>query len=361
MTSRERALTSLRHEQPDRVPIDYWSTGETDAKLCAALGLADRRAILDHFGVDFFYIEGPAYVGRELTTHEDGSREDLWGVPRVTATAGVGDRAQRYSHVVQPPLAEATGVADVESYPKWPDPDWFDYSVIKQQCAGAGERCVMFMGDRLNRIAQFKPAQYLRGMERVMIDLVESPEVFRSIVERIGRFYGEYLRRILAAADGGIDVVVTGDDFGMQQGMLVAPAVWREFLEPGFRRFIDIAHEFGVPVMHHTCGSVRPIIADMIDCRLDVLNPIQPGARDMDHAELKAEFGDRLVFHGGVSIQTNLPRGNPKDVRREVRTLMETMKPGGGFWACTAHNIQADTPVENIVALFEAYREFGRY
>ena len=225
MTSRERALTSLRHAQPDRVPVDYWSTQQTDAKLCAALGLVDRGVILDHFGADFFYIDGPAYIGEELTTHEDGSREDLWGVPRVTATAGAGEQAQRYSHVVQPPLAEATSVADVENYPKWPDPDWFDYSLIKQQCADVGERCVMFMGDRLNRIAQFKPAQYLRGMERVMIDLIESPEVFQAIVERIGRFYGEYLRRILAAADGGIDVVVTGDTLGLHAALALGKRV----------------------------------------------------------------------------------------------------------------------------------------
>lgn len=361
MTSRERALAALNHEQPDRVPVDYWASSRTDAKLCRALGLADRVAILDHFDVDFVYIEGPRYVGPPLAELDNGSREDLWGVPRRTVTVGQGECAESYSHVVCPPLAGARSVADVLDYPRWPRPEWFDYSVIKDQCAAAGQRCVMFMGDRLNRVAQFKPAQYLRGMERLMIDLVEAPEVFRAIVGRIAEFYAEYMIRILQAADGGIDVFVTGDDFGMQEGMLVAPSLWRELLEPGFRRFIDIAHSFGVPVMHHTCGSVRPIIPDMIADGLDVLNPIQPGARDMEHDRLKADFGDSVGFHGGISVQTNLPRGTREDVRQEVRALMATMKPGGGFWACTAHNIQADTPVENVVALFEAYREFGIY
>lgn len=361
MTSRQRALIALRHQQPDRVPIDYWATTQTDAKLCRHLNLSDRRAILDRFDVDFVYLEGPRYVGPPLKINDDGSCNDLWGVPRRTMTAGSGDRAQSYSHVTRSPLTDAATVDQVLDYAHWPDPDWFDYSLINQQCLDARQRCVMFMGDRLNRVAQFKPAQYLRGMEQLLIDLIETPEIFRAIVGRIAEFYAEYMVRILRAADGGIDVFVTGDDFGTQQGLFIAPDLWREFLRPGFRRFIDIAHSHHVPVMHHTCGSVRPIIGDMIADGLDVLNSIQPGARDMEHDRLKAEFGAQLTFHGGVSIQTNLPRGRPDQVRREVRTLMETLKPGGGFWACTAHNIQADTPVENIVALFEAYHEFRLY
>jgi uroporphyrinogen decarboxylase len=361
MNSRERALAALHHQEPDRVPVDYWATDRTDAKLCRDLCLTDRQAILDHFDVDFAYIDGPAYVGPPLTEYEDGTREDLWGVPRRRVTAGRGDQAQSYSHVTDPPLARASSVGEVFDYAGWPDPDWFDYSIVERQCLAAGDRCVMFMGDRLNRVAQFKPAQYLRGMEQLMIDMIESPDIFRAIVGRIADFYAEYMSRILAAARGRIDVFVTGDDFGMQGGMLIAPALWREFLRPGWRRFIDIAHSYEVPVMHHTCGSVRPIVPDMVADGLDILNPIQPGARDMDHSDLKREFGTRLAFHGGVSIQTNLPRGGPGDVRREVQRLMQFLKPGGGFWACTAHNIQADVPVENIIALFEAYRRFGLY
>jgi len=361
MTPRERALTALRHEQPDRVPVDYWATRETDAKLCAALGLGGRDDILERFGVDFYYIEGPAYVGPALEKIDEQTEVDLWGVPRRTAVAGEGRRAQPYKYVVSHPLAEAKTVRDVLDYPHWPSPDWFDYSVIKQQCERAGDRCVMFMGDRLNRIAQLKPAMYLRGIDQALIDMVAEPALFKTIVDKIAEFYLEYMRRILEAANGRIDVLVTGDDFGMQDSLLCSPQQWRGLLKPNFARFIDVAHNCGVPVMHHTCGSVWPIIPDLIECGLDVLNPIQPGTRDMEPDRLKREFGDRLTFHGGVSIQGNLPFGSAEDVRHEVRELMAAMKPGGGFWACTAHNIQADTPPENIVALFEAYHEFGLY
>jgi len=361
MTGRERALISLQHREPDRVPVDYWATSQTDGKLCEALGLTGRDEILDRFGVDFYYIEGPRYVGPPLERPDEHTETDIWGVPRRLVVAGEGSKAQPYRHVVAHPLAEAETVRDVLDYPGWPDPGWFDYSVIPEQCKKAGDRCVMFMGDRLNRVAQLKPAMYLRGMEQIFVDMVERPEIFRAIVDKIAEFYLEYMRRILEAAGGLIDVFVTGDDFGMQESMLCSPTLWRQLLMPNFAKFIDLAHSYGVKVMHHTCGSVWPIIPDMIACGLDILNPIQPGTKDMEPERLKSEFGDRICFHGGISIQKNLPLGRPDDVREEVRRLMEVMKPGGGFWICTAHNIQADTPVENIVALFEAYHEFGRY
>lgn len=361
MTGKERALTALRHEEPDRVPVDYWATREADANLCSALGLADRQQILDHFGVDFHYIAGPAYIGPPLRRLDEQTDCDIWGVPRRRCVVGEGRKAQSYENVVWHPLADARTVADVLDYPLWPSPDWFDYSVIAEQCRAAGDRCVMFMGDRLNRISQLKPGMYLRGIAQILIDMIAEPEIFRAIVDRIAGFYNEYLRRILEAANGGIDVVVTGDDFGTQESLLCKPTVWRQMLQPNFRGFIDIAHSYGVPVMHHTCGSVWTILPDLVESGLDILNPIQPATRDMEPGRLKEAFGDRLTFHGGVSIQRNLPFGKPEDVRREVRELMAAMKRGGGFWVCTAHNIQADVPPENAIALFEAYQEFGVY
>jgi uroporphyrinogen decarboxylase len=361
MTGKDRALASLRHEEPDRVPIDYWATREADANIGQVLGMSGRQQILDHFGVDFHYIPGPTYIGPPLTRIDEQTDVDLWGVPRRRSVAGEGRKAQSYENVVSHPLADAQAVADVLDYPHWPHPDWFDYSVIAAQCRQAGGRCVMFMGDRMNRIAQLKPAMYLRGIEQILIDMMVEPQMFKAIVGKIAGFYMEYLRRILEAAQGGIDVVVTGDDFGAQGALLCKPSLWRELIQPNFRKFIDISHNYHVPVMHHTCGSVYEILPDLVASDLDILNPIQPGTHGMEPQRLKREFGDRLTFHGGISIQGNLPFGTPEGVRREVRELMAAMKRGGGFWVCTAHNIQGDVPPENAIALFEAYRQFGGY
>jgi uroporphyrinogen decarboxylase len=170
-----------------------------------------------------------------------------------------------------------------------------------------------------------------------------------------------YLERILEAACGKIDIVLTGDDFGSQAGPLVSPAMWDAFLREGFAAYARIAHAGGATVMHHTCGSVGPIIPGMIECGLDVLQSLQPEAAGMEPARLKAEFGRRLAFQGGVSIQQTLPFGSPGEVRAEVRNLAEVMGPGGGYVFCTAHNVQADVSVENVGALMQAYHEFGVY
>jgi uroporphyrinogen decarboxylase len=137
--------------------------------------------------------------------------------------------------------------------------------------------------------------------------------------------------------------------------------MWERFFEPGFRAFIQLAHKYGIKVMHHTCGSVVKLIPKFIDAGLDILQSIQPRAAGMDLKKLKKEYGKDLVFHGSIDIQQTMPYGTPQDVRREVQQRMETGKPGGGFIICTAHNLQRDVPVENIAALLDAYHEFGFY
>jgi uroporphyrinogen decarboxylase len=363
MDSRERVALALAHKEPDRVPVDCWAAPEVTARLIRHLGLATEEELLQHLDVDFRYVEGPKYVGPAPRAAADGSVEDPWGVPRVRVQVGAGDKAAAYWEVAQFPLQGARSVEEVRDYPKWPSPDWFDYGVVRDQVAAARRtgRVVVFMGDRLNRCAQLKPAMYLRGVEQILLDLALNPEIAQEIIQRIAAFYLEYARRTLAAAGGGIDIFMMGDDFGTQAGPLLSPAMWRQFLRPGFEAFVGLAKRYGSRVAHHSCGSIKPLIPDLIECGLDILNPLQPDARDMDHRELKRLFGDRLAFHGSVSIQRALPFGTPDDVRNEVRERFEALAPGGGFIVCTAHSIQADTPLENIEALFDAYRTLGRY
>jgi uroporphyrinogen decarboxylase len=356
--SRQRVLDAIKHNKYDKIPLDFWSTKETDEKLLKYLNLTNRSQLLDEFDVDIVYIEGPEYIGPTLTQYSDGYDDDIWGVRRKTCYAGEAEKKQSYKTVDHSPLEAATSVDEILNYNHWPTPDDYDYQCIKQQCKQAGNRAVFFMGDRLNRIAQFKPAMYLRGMEQLLMDTALNPDIFEAIIDKISSFYNEYLTRILTAADGMIDVVVTGDDFGAQNGMILSPQMWREYLYPGFKKFIDISHSFETPVMHHTCGSIYEIIADMIEAGLDVLNPLQPNTLGMDFAKIKSDFGDKICFHGGISVQTNLPFGNPEDVKAEVKKNLALLGKDTGYIACTAHNIQADVPVGNILALFEAYKEY---
>jgi len=360
VTSKQRVLTSLSFREPDRVPIDYWGTPETTRMLVKHFAVDTYEALLQKLDVDLRIIPGPKYVGPELTKHPDGSREDYWGVPRVEKTYGEGPKRGTYHEVTRFPLGHMTTVQEIDRH-RWPTPDWFDYSDIAAQCAQFPDKAVVSVGDRLDRTALLKPAMYLRGTEQIFLDLVENPAIAEAVFEHIAAFYLEHNRRIFEAASGKLDIFMMGDDFGMQHGLLCSYDTWKRFFAPGLRRYIALPKRYGLKVMHHSCGAIRPIIADLIDMGLDILNPIQPGCVGMDPHELKRDFGKPLAFHGSINIQQTLPFGTIADVRAEVRDRMAALAPGGGFLICTAHNIQVDTPLPNILALFDAYHEFGRY
>jgi len=362
MDSRERTFLALAHEEPDRVPRDFWASKGTRANIERSFGTSWNE-FLDRHDFDLRYIEGPRYVGPRLRSLPDGTSEDLWGVRRKPVRVPLAFGEEVYQEVAFSPLAEATTPAEVHGYARWPSADWFDYGPVRAQCQEIRDqgRVVVFMGDRLNRLAQLKPGMYLRGVEQILTDMVMQPEVAAAVFQEIRGFYAEYGRRIFEAADAGIDILLTGDDFGSQNGPLVSPAMWRNFLADGFEEYVRLGKAYGAKVMHHTCGGVIPIVPMMVERGLDVLQSLQPDARGMDLAKLKENFGGRLSFHGGISIQHTLPFGSPEDVRQEVKRAIETLAPGGGYILCTAHNIQADTSPENISALLQAYDEFGLY
>jgi uroporphyrinogen decarboxylase len=363
MDSIERVAVALEHRQPDRVPIDYWATSEVSAMLRARYGFSSQEELLRHFDVDFRYIEGPQYAGPELCIRPDGAKEDHFGVPRRPVNYGEAGKCGTYSEVTEYPLEKMDTLDEIEAYAKWPQASHFDYEPVREQARQAREtgKVVVFMGDRLNRCAQLKPAMYVRGPERIFTDLYMNPEIARHIFSRITDFYCDYMRATLEAAEGNIDIVFTGDDFGTQENMFMPTRAWRDLLKEGFKRFIDLGHEFDCKVAHHTCGSINSLIPEFVDCGLDILNPLQPDVAGMDYEEIKATFGSDIAFHGAISIQTTMPYGSPDDVRNEVKDRVEKLGKDGGLILSTAHNIQTDTPVENIEALFNAYREFGVY
>jgi uroporphyrinogen decarboxylase len=361
VNARERVLTALAHHEPDRVPIDLWTVPETRQRLCAHLGLGDDESLLQTLGVDLRYVIGPSFVGQERRIWPDGSIEDLWGVRRVAITVDGHGYSWTYREVSQSPLLGMSTVGEIDGYQGWPSAAWWDYSQVERQCESFAGYAVVNAGDRLDRTAQLKPAMYLRGMEQFLMDLALDPALADAIIEHITAYYLDYNRRVFEAARGKFDIFMMGDDFGTQNGPMVSVDMWRRYFRSGFRQYCDLAHGYGMKVMHHTCGSVRALIPDLIDCGLDILQSLQPRARGMDLAELKREFGRDLCFHGSIDIQETMPRGTPADVREEVRQRMAAGKPGGGFIISTAHNLLPDVAVENILALYDACREFGPY
>lgn len=318
---------------------------------------------LDANDVDLRYIAGPSYVGPPLRQFSDGTREDIWGVRRQTVVVHTPHGTESYEELAVAPLAAALSAEQVEAYDHWPSPDWFDYGPIEEQCRQirSQRRVVVFEGDRLNRVAQLKPAMYLRGIALILEDMALRPDLALAVFGHIRSFYRGYLQRILSASRGSLDIVLTGDDYGAQNGPLVSPRMWVSLLGPGFAEYVGLIKSYGAVAMHHTCGSVRPLIPLMVERGLDVLQSLQPEAHGMQARDLKAEFGRRLAFHGGISVQRTLPYGTVEEVQQEVHERAEVLGRGGGYILCTSHNIQADTPLDNIIALLDAYRTHSRY
>ncbi len=355
MNSRERFKTAMRGEKTDRFLFDFWMSNGFENKLKKEIGLS-KEQFLDKYDVDFRFIEGPKYIGPELKISANID-EDIWGVMRRSVEVTLTGGTEIYKEVELSPLKSAVTVEDIENYPHWPSADWFDYSEIEEQCDEiiAKDKVVVFMGDRMNRIAQLKPAAYIRGMEEILIDMCINPEMAKAIFRKIREFYKEYAERIYKNANGKLDIVLTGDDFGAQNAPLLSPDMWCDFLGDGFAEYVAIAKKYGLIVMHHSCGSIKPIIPLLVERGLDILQSVQPEANNMDAETLQKEFGDVLSFQGGMSIQRTLPFGTPEEIEAEVEARKRTFGKNNKYILCTSHNVQADVSIESAEILLKAY------
>jgi uroporphyrinogen decarboxylase len=196
----------------------------------------------------------------------------------------------------------------------------------------------------------------MRGLANFLEDLVLRPDFAHAILKRVCQFNCECTRRLLQAAKGKIHLIYTFDDLGTQKGPMVNPEILRKLLFPLHRKHNAIIHELGARVIFHSCGSVFPLIDDFIDMGVDILNALQPLAKDMEPRRLKERFGSRLSFSGGIDIQRLLPFGTADEVRKSVEETIAILNEGGGYILESAHAMQADTPAENIVAMYETAR-----
>ena len=348
LTPRERVLLALDHQETDRAPVDFLATAEAGAAVREFLAIDDPEALLRHLGVDLRHPRQP-YIGPPPTRHSDGSWVDPWGVRR----RAVPHKGGAYDEIVEHPLAGLTDASELSNYP-WPHPEWWDAEALareieKLDTAGSYAIALEEFGDPGG---MFEIAWYMRGMEQFMIDMIERPELPYEIMRRVADFYAGLLDRVMAAAGGRIDLIWTSDDIAHQRGKLMSERTWRELVAPHHERLNRRIHEHGARVMYHSCGAVRPFIPALIEIGVDVLDVLQFSANGMDPREIKASFGDRLCFHGGMDVQSTLPRGTEEEVRQVTRERIEVLGKGGGYILSPTHNIQVDTPPANIVAMY---------
>jgi len=346
MTSKERWLAVLRRETPDRIPMDYWATDEATAKLMKHLGLSTGRELFARLHIDQPLKLEPAYVGPPIPPGRD-----IYGCGYQDVDYGTGV----YPECVHHPLADCATIDEIEAAITWPSADWFDVASLADQIAGNEDRPI-----RNIDCEPFLTYVDMRGMAQAYMDLSTNREMVEHCLDRLFDFRYEVARRIFETLPGQVDIMYVAEDFGAQENLLFSPRLIREIFIPRMKRVMDLVHEAGATVFTHSDGAIRPIIPDLIAAGMDALNPIQWRCKGMEREGLKRDFGDRIILHGGVDNQQTLPFGTVEDVRQEVIDNIRIMGDGGGYILAPCHNIQAVSPPENVVALYETGYEYGQ-
>jgi uroporphyrinogen decarboxylase len=346
MTSKERVLAAANLSEPDRVPMDYHGNRWVLERLARDLGTSGHRQLLEHLHSDVVDLRGtidPEYRGPVPFSREISAtvRESFWGWRQEYSVTAYGPE-ETY---VDFPLASAASVEDLDRH-RWPEPDWFDFSDFAERLEPWRDFAVMATG-----VSVWQHPSFLRGLDNLMVDLMIEPEMANALLDRFTDFYLGYFDRMLTAAKGRIDILRQADDLGTQRGLLFSPELFRTFIKPRIARFADLAHSHGAKFMFHSCGAIMPLIEDLIEAGVDILDPLQALADGMDPATLKSRFGDRICLHGGIDTQYLLPKGSPDEVRSAVRRLAGIFGAGGGYIMAPCHVLQLDVPTENVLAM----------
>jgi len=354
MTSRERVLAAFAFREPDRVPTWLGASPEFRKLAREHLKLSSDEDLSLHIGDDFRRVfakyAGPAE--RSPDSHfrfPDSNSRTPFGVERH----GYG-----YGQPLDHPLKDARTPADIRHY-AWPDPGWMDVSLIRSEALAWKGRYAVLGGDWS---PFYHDAIDLFGMEKFMTAMLDQPALVDSLLDSIVDYYIHVSRRIFEAAAGAIDIFFIGNDFGTQNGPVIGERLFRRFFLPPLKRLTGLGREFGLKTMLHCCGGFLPLIPVMIEAGLDALQSLQPDARDMEPYRLKKAFGGRIVLNGCVDTHHLLINGTPELVRARVREILEIMKPGGGYIISPSHDyLLPETPVENVLALYDTVRECGAY
>ena len=368
ISSKERVKRAGQFQRPDKTPCDFAAVPTVWRRLEEYFGVSDREKVLQRLGVDCrvvsydSFCERPdidadtvdmaASLERSSTggmwrlKEPDGTNRDIWGAHRRQ----VADDFGQHEHFASHPLASAETVDDLRRY-RWPSPDWWHFDDLRSAIGRIDNENHCHVRYRVGSV--FETAWSLYGFERFQMDLVMCPEMPLYVMERISEVHVENLRHVLETAADLIDLVYFYDDVATGSSLLISPQMYECYVQPFHQRVIDQAKRFDKPTMLHSCGSVHSLIPRWIDMGLSMLNPIQPLARDMEPERLAAEFSGRIAFHGGVDIQELLPKASPAQVREHVEYLSELLGRQGGYIMAGSHHLQADTPLENILAMYD--------
>lgn len=374
MNSRERVLCALNHEEPDRVPIFFGTSGATTMlapgyeKLKAHLGIT-RPTTVFWRGLQYVLMDEEALAwsgsdGRPLIAGPapGALARDISPDAYVDGWGCLWERRPGviYYEVTDCPIRTAT-IDDLDRYP-WPDlshPSRFEGLAARAKAIQDRGYAVV----ALSGVSPFEQAYMLRGIEQWMVDLAADPDFALALMRKITDLMKASVIALLEEAGGYIDVLITGDDLGGKTTTLISPAMYRRLIKPFHQELMGaIKPRTGAKIFYHSDGNIYSLLGDLVEIGVDLLNPVQVNAGDMgDTARLKREFGDRLAFCGAIDTGSVLPFGAPDAVRAEVRRRIRDLAPGGGYILAAVHCIQPDVPLENVIAMLDEAKTAGRY
>jgi uroporphyrinogen decarboxylase len=382
MTPRERLLTALAHRQPDRVPLDLGGnqTGIHKVayqRLLQLLGRTEEivimdlvqqlakpsEAVLERLRVDTRYVWAKGAASFKGGVVKPARHGRVWHdfTDEFGVTWSMPEDRANYFDITHSPLA-GLSLEQIKAYPfpKGDDPSRFEG--LRERILELKRATPYAVVSGISGVV-YEICWYMRGMDNLFRDMLRQPEVFEAIIDRTLAFWLDWFRLFLDEAGDLVDVIMIGDDLAGQRGPLFSPAIYRRFVKPRQQRLVQyLKSRTQARIWYHSCGSVVQYLPDLLDNGIDILNPVQLSAAGMAPARLKAEYGQKLVFWGGgIDSQQVLPRATPAEVREQVRRNLAAFKPGGGYVFNSVHNLQADVPPENILALYDAAAEFGRY
>ena len=344
MTSKERVLRSIAHQEVDRVPAGLFGTHpDYLAGLAAHVGAASVEEMFRKLGIDVWHgwghglrYAGPPRLWKGVPVNE-------WGFPLDPPKNQAG-----YSHDADAPLADVTTIEQVESFP-WPSAD---------DCTGDGlreyfEQYREFAVVGGINAAIFHIYTWMCGFEHGLMLLRLDPDMAAAIIRHIADYWEGNLRKHLQICGEFIDIIENCNDFGTQISLFISPEDFRAFFRPALQRLYDVTHEYGCKMMQHSCGAIAPLIPDFVEMGADILNPIQVSASGMSIEALASAYGKKICFYGGIDTQWVLPEGPPERIRRETRRLLDLFGHRGGLILAGSQGLMSDIPYAHAVAMFE--------
>lgn len=383
MDRKQRLSNTINHKKADRQACSYEATFEVTEELINYFEIDKRKDIsissdsgsnqptvgnreskfgLEHeielqktLGVDQSIVICPVNSKKAignwwglplLSRRKDGTILGAWNIVFQEWKYPYGT----YVEIHSSPLVEATidGILKVEP----PSLDLWDFGAYRNVLKNYKD---FFVWMNMNGCFDF--ARFQRGSEQFFMDLALEPKKAEILLDKVNDLAIRFFEKAMTKVKGLVDGVYLGDDFGTQSGLAISPEMWRKYIRPRYKKLISVIKSYGLKYCHHSCGGIKPIIPDMIEIGVDVLNPIQPLATGMEPEALGKEFGKDLTFYGGIDEQRTLPKGTIEDVKKEVIHRIKTLGKYGGYIVAPSHAFQPDTPIKNVIAVYETVHD----